>query len=114
MEKRNQALDGSGAKAHVKEEHSAAAVSTNHCLKPACFNKEADSASKKQRERTNSEVEVKPAELKSEPGPVIQQATEALPRQNQAAGLIQNSCDGEEKRDRPKEEPPLEISPLEG
>ncbi|RVE70203.1 hypothetical protein OJAV_G00062130 [Oryzias javanicus] len=113
MEKRNQASDGSGAT--VKEEHSGAAVSTNHCLKPACFNKETDSASKKQRDRTNSEAEAKPAELKSEPGPVTQQATEAIPTQSQAAGLIQiqNSCDGEEKRDRPKEEPPLEISPLE-
>ncbi|XP_023812130.1 ubiquitin carboxyl-terminal hydrolase 19 isoform X1 [Oryzias latipes] len=111
---RNQSLNRSGVKAQVKDEQPRAPESTSPCLKPVCFNKEADSASGKQRECTNSEVAAKPAELSPEPGPVIQQqlvSTEAV--QSHAAGLIQNSCDGEEKRDRPKEEPPLEISPLE-
>ncbi|XP_049920137.1 ubiquitin carboxyl-terminal hydrolase 19 isoform X3 [Epinephelus moara] len=118
-EKRNQSSDRSRAKAHGSDSQPAAPVSTSDCLKPV----EVDSASPEtQGDRTDSEPEKKPVEQESEQDTLILQQLESreagsIPtvgvaaKQGHSPGPAQRqgSCDGEEKRDQSKEEPPLEM-----
>ncbi|KAM4562781.1 ubiquitin carboxyl-terminal hydrolase 19 isoform 1-T1 [Odontesthes bonariensis] len=118
VETRNHSSDTPGATAHVGDDQPAVPVSTTHC-----FNSEVDSTSpQRPRDSTDSEPERKPAEhdsgqetlthlqLGSTETPSVPAAGVAA-RQGQSPGLSQkqNSCDGEEKRDQSKEEPPLEM-----
>ncbi|XP_013871731.1 ubiquitin carboxyl-terminal hydrolase 19 isoform X2 [Austrofundulus limnaeus] len=90
------------------------------------FNKKTDSpAPQNPKARTDSEPQGKPVEHELEKNTLISQplgdTTDTLPaacmaaRQSQAPGPTQKhrSCDGEEKRDQSKEEPPLEERQLE-
>ncbi|XP_070694914.1 ubiquitin carboxyl-terminal hydrolase 19 isoform X2 [Pempheris klunzingeri] len=124
-EKRNESSDRSGATAHGRESQPAAPASTSDSLKPVGPDNDADSASPPETlapERTDSEPEKKPVDQESEQdSPIHQQlgSTQAgsAPAagvhaiQDQSAGLAQRqvSCDGEEKQDQSKEEPPLEL-----
>lgn len=128
-EKRNESSDRSGATAHGSDSQPAAPVSTSDCLKPAGLgNESADSASPETLgDRTDSEPEKEPVEQESERDTLICQQlgsrdTGSVPaagvaaKQGQSPGQAQRrgSCDGEEKRDQSKEEPPLELKQQEG
>ncbi|XP_038579092.1 ubiquitin carboxyl-terminal hydrolase 19 isoform X2 [Micropterus salmoides] len=117
-EKQNQ----SGATAHGNDSQPAAPVSTAECLKAVCFNNEVDSSPETLRDRTDSEPQKRPAEQESEPDTLIRQhlgsgeaglipAVGVAAKQGQSPGVAQRqgSCDGEEKQDQSKEEPPLEM-----
>lgn len=122
-EKQNQ----SGATAHGNDSQPAAPVSTAECLKAVCFNNEVDSSPETLRDRTDSEPQKRPAEQESEPDTLIRQhlgsgeaglipAVGVAAKQGQSPGVAQRqgSCDGEEKQDQSKEEPPLEMKQQEG
>ncbi|XP_059189780.1 ubiquitin carboxyl-terminal hydrolase 19 isoform X2 [Centropristis striata] len=122
-EKQNQSSDRCGATAHGSDSQPAAPVGTNDCLQPVGLNKEVDSTStESQGQNTDSEPEKKPVEQESEQDTLIRQQIESkdadsisavgtAAKQGQSPGLAQRqgSCDGEEKRDQSKEEPPLEM-----
>ncbi|CAK6955163.1 ubiquitin carboxyl-terminal hydrolase 19 isoform X2 [Scomber scombrus] len=101
------------------ESQPAAPVSTSDRLKSVTFDKQADSASpERQRDRTDSETEKKPAEQESErdavtciqqPGSREADSAPAVTAAEPGLTQKQGSCDGEEKRDQSKEEPPLEM-----
>lgn len=129
-EKRNQSSDGSGATAHGSDSQPAAPVSTgDQCLlEPVGFNDQGDSAAspEMQGDRTDSEPEKQPAEQESEQDTLIRQQLESreagsvsavgpAAKRGPSPGPAQRqvSCDGEEKRDQSKEEPPLEMKPQE-
>lgn len=130
-EKRNQSSDGSGATAHGSDSQPAAPVSTgDQCLlEPVGFNDQGDSAAspETQGDRTDSEPEKQPAVQESEQDTLIRQQLESreagsvsavgpAAKRGPSPGPAQRqvSCDGEEKRDQSKEEPPLEMKPQEG
>lgn len=108
--------------AQSSESQPAAPVSTSDCLKPVGFNNQADSASpERQGDRTDSEPEKKPVEQDLEQDTLIHQQlgsreASSAPAVAVEPGLTQKqgSCDGEEKRDQSKEEPPLEMKQQEG
>ncbi|XP_035513216.1 ubiquitin carboxyl-terminal hydrolase 19 isoform X2 [Morone saxatilis] len=118
VEKRTQSSDRSGATACGSASQPAAPISTSDCLKP-----DVDSASQDTLgDRTNSEPEKRPVEQESEQDSLIHQqlgsreagsvpAAGVAAKQGQSPSLAQRrgSCDGEEKRDQSKEEPPLEL-----
>ncbi|XP_044066779.1 ubiquitin carboxyl-terminal hydrolase 19 isoform X2 [Siniperca chuatsi] len=118
-EKRNQSSDRSGATAHGSDSQPAAPVSTTDCHKAVGL----DSASpEKLGDRTDSEPEKKPVGQESEQDSLIRQhlgsreagsvpAVGVAAKQGQSPYLAQRqgSCDGEEKQDQSKEEPPLEM-----
>ncbi|XP_027144152.1 ubiquitin carboxyl-terminal hydrolase 19 isoform X2 [Larimichthys crocea] len=117
-EKRSQSSDGSGATAHGSDSQPAAPVGTSDC-----FDNEAHSASLETvGDRTDSEPEKKPVEQESEQDTLTRQQLESretgpIPaagvpaKRGESPGLSprRGSCDGEEKRDQSKEEPPLEL-----
>ncbi len=125
-ENRNQSSDRPGATAHGSDSQPAAPVSTTDCLKG--LNNEVDSASPETLgDRTESEPEKKPVEQESEQDTLIHQhlgsreagsvpAVGVAAKQGQSPDPAQRqgSCDGEEKRDQSKEEPPLEMKQQEG
>ena len=127
-EKRSQSSDRSGATAHGSDSQPAAPVGISDRLKPGGFDNEADSASPETLgDRTDSEPEKKPVEQESEQDTLICQqlgsrevgsvpAAGVTAKRGQSPGLAprQASCDGEEKRDQSKEEPPLELKQQEG
>ena len=120
-ENRHPSPDRSGAAARGADVQPAAPVSTSNGLQPA------DSASP-QGERTDSEPERKAAEQDSEQDTLIRQRLEsreadstpavggAAAKRGASPAPAQrpSSCDGEEKRDQSKEEPPLDIEEQEG
>lgn len=122
-EKRSQSSDGSGATAHGSDSQPAAPVGTSDC-----FDNEAHSASLETvGDRTDSEPEKKPVEQESEQDTLTRQQLESretgpIPaagvpaKRGESPGLSprRGSCDGEEKRDQSKEEPPLELKQQEG
>ncbi|XP_042266409.1 ubiquitin carboxyl-terminal hydrolase 19 isoform X3 [Thunnus maccoyii] len=99
------------------ESQPAAPVSTSDCLKPVSFNNKMDSASpERQGDRTDSETEKKPVEQETEQDALISQQLGSREASTALAVAVepgltqrQGSCDGEEKRDQSKEEPPLEM-----
>ncbi|XP_047459365.1 ubiquitin carboxyl-terminal hydrolase 19 isoform X2 [Mugil cephalus] len=126
-EKQSQSSDRS----EVGDTQPAAPVSASDCLQPGGFNEKADSASPQRPEdRTESELDRPPVEQESAqetqshqqpgsraavpvpvPAPVPAPVTDVAAKQSQSSGLFpkQISCEGEEKRDQSKEEPPLEM-----
>ncbi|XP_017266836.1 ubiquitin carboxyl-terminal hydrolase 19 isoform X2 [Kryptolebias marmoratus] len=124
-ETKNESPDLSEATAHVSD----SPVLTTHFLKSTGFNKAMDSTSpQKQKDRTDSELQGKPVvEHELEENTLTSQQHEdstdtlSVPaacvaaRQSQTPGPTekQGGCDGEEKRDQSKEEPPLETNQLE-
>ncbi|KAI4824216.1 hypothetical protein KUCAC02_012742 [Chaenocephalus aceratus] len=131
-EKRNHSSERSGTAAHSSDDQPAAPVSTVNGLQtdnqlPVGFNKEVNSASAEtQGDRTDSELQNKPVEQESEQDTLIRQQQQqqldskeagsipavgmaAKQSQSPAVAQRQGRCDGEEKQDQSKEEPPLEI-----
>lgn len=106
------------------ESQPAAPVSNSDRLKPGSFNKQADSTSpERQRDRTDSEPDKKPVEQESgrdavtltqQPGTREAGSAPAITAAEASLAQRQGSCDGEEKRDQSKEEPPLEMKQQEG
>lgn len=115
-EKQNQFSDKSGATAHGSDSRSAAPASDH-------LNSETDSASPETLgDRTDSEPGSKPLVQESEQDTLISlqlgsreagaaPAAGLTDKQSQSPSLtlMKSSCDGEEKRDQSKEEPPLEL-----
>ncbi|XP_069564463.1 ubiquitin carboxyl-terminal hydrolase 19 isoform X2 [Brachyistius frenatus] len=116
-EKQKQSSNGSGAAAHVGEVQPAAPISTADHLKPDGSNKGMDSPQRPGDASHCEPTERKPAEQESEREPLIRQqlgSGEVAPEpppdvQPPGPAQRQISCEGEEKRDQSKEEPPLEI-----
>ncbi|XP_076596686.1 ubiquitin carboxyl-terminal hydrolase 19 isoform X2 [Chaetodon auriga] len=121
-ENQSQSSDRSGATAHDSDSHPAAPISTSEGFKPLDFNNEVDSAPEMLRDKTDSEPEKRLVEQESEQDTLICQplgsreagsvpAVGMAEKRGQSPGLAQRrgSCDGEEKRDQSKEEPPLEL-----
>ncbi|XP_041801144.1 ubiquitin carboxyl-terminal hydrolase 19 isoform X2 [Chelmon rostratus] len=121
-ENQSQSSDRSGATAHDSDSLPAAPISTSEHLKPVDLNNEVGSAPETLRDKTHSELEKSRVEQESEQDTLICQplgsreagsvpSVGVADKRGQSPGLAprRGSCDGEEKRDQSKEEPPLEL-----
>lgn len=127
-ETRSESSDRVRATAHGSDSQPAAPVSAGDCLKPVSPDNEANAASSETLgDRTDSEPEKRPAEQESEQDTLIRQqlrsreagsepAVGVPTKQDQPPGPAprRGSCEGEEKQDQSKEEPPLELKQQEG
>ncbi|XP_029994128.1 ubiquitin carboxyl-terminal hydrolase 19 isoform X2 [Sphaeramia orbicularis] len=122
VEKPTQSSDmehGTGTTAHGSESQPATTSNISDCLSNSMDLASPDTLG----DRTDSKTEKQPVEWESEQdSPILQQlelgeaesapAVSGASKQGLSPGLVQRqgSCDGEEKRDQSKEEPPLEIN----
>nr|XP_019944700.1 PREDICTED: ubiquitin carboxyl-terminal hydrolase 19 isoform X2 [Paralichthys olivaceus] len=108
-EKQNQSPDRSAATAHGHENQPAAPISTSDCLKPVCFNNEVEPEKSPVQQEAEQETPIRQQLRSRETETVSTVGMAAKPGLSPSAAQRQSSCDGEEKRDQPKEEPSLEI-----
>lgn len=121
LEVKNASSGSPETTAHVVE----SPVLTARCLQPTGFSEKMDcTAPQKTKDRTESEPAGHELEQNAFISQQLEDAADALSApaacvaagQSQTPGPAQRqgSCDGEEKRDQSKEEPPLETKQLQG